>query len=266
MPVLVFVLGLAIGSFLNVLILRLPQNKSILGFSKCPKCQIRIKWHEKIPLFSFLFLKGPCQNCCSKISFRYFLVELLTAFLFLFVFWAYGGNAAFLVYILFLTGLLVVIAFIDLDHFLILDSLILPGFIFSVSFLLFGAYYPFPADYCRIVSCSVGNSALGLSFFAGFFLFLFFITKKKGIGFGDLNLAGFLGFVFGLRNAVNVFFLTFFIGFIIAIILLVFKKAGLKSKMPLGSIMAVAGILLLLGFDLADFIDFELILRLWTNR
>ncbi|MEK7659087.1 MAG: prepilin peptidase [Patescibacteria group bacterium] len=252
---MIFIFGLAIGSFLNVLIYRLPRNESILGFSKCLQCRKKIAWHDNIPVVSFFVLKGRCQKCGSKIFWQYPLVELLTGFLFLFSFLVYRENPVFLIYVLFLISLLVAIAFIDLKHFLILDSLILSGFIISFIFIFFASSFSLPVSHFY-----------GLLFFAGFFLFLFLITKGKGIGLGDVKLAAWLGFVFGFENSISVFYLTFFIGFICAIMLLVSKKAGLKSKMPLGSLMALASILFLLsGFNLPDFINSELILRLWLN-
>ena len=250
------------GSFLNVLIIRLPEGKSILGFSKCLKCGAKIDWSDNIPILSFLILKGRCRDCRAKISWQYPLVELLTAFLFLFSFLIYGGNPILLVFILFLISLFITIAFMDLNRFLIPDKLIFVGFFVSLIYFSVSAFISGPPD-CRIISCSFKNSIFGLLFFAGILLSLFFITKGKGMGLGDVNLAGLLGFIFGLKNAVMIFYLAFFIGFIIAIILLAFKKVGLKSKVPLGSIMAAAGILLLLGFNLFDFMGIELVSRLY---
>jgi len=257
--ILVFLFGLIIGSFLNVLIFRLPANKSILGFSKCQKCQKEIVWHDNIPILSFLILRSRCRECKTKISWQYPLVELSTGFLFLISFFVFGDSPFFLIYVLFLISLLVIIAFIDLKHFIILDSLILTGFIISFFYLLFPD--------CSIISCAFSNSIFGLSFFAGIYLFLFLISKGKWLGFGDVKLASWIGFAFGLRNSVDIFYLTFLIGFIIAIILLGFKKAGLKTKIPFGTIMAGASILFLLsGFSFLDLIDGELILRIWSKN
>jgi len=258
---LIFIFGLAIGSFLNVLIVRLPQpeiskyRNIVGGHSRCPKCRKRIFWFENIPVLSFFILKGRCRNCGSKISWQYPLVELLTGFLFLVSFLMYGNSLVYLIYVLFLVGLLTAIAFIDLNNLLIPDSLILVGFIVSFVFIFFASHF----------SPTISNF-YGLLFFGGILLFLFLMTKGRGIGLGDVKMAGWLGFAFGLENSISLFYLTFFIGFIVAIILLVSKKAGLKSKVPLGSIMALASVLFLLsGFNLLDFINSELILRLWLD-
>lgn len=265
MAFLAFIFGLAIGSFLNVLIARLPKKESILGYSRCPKCQKRISRSENIPVLSFIFLRGRCSKCGSKISWQYPLVELLTAFLFLVSFLVYRGNPVFLIYVLFLISLLIITAFVDLRHFIILDSLVLTGFLVSLFYLLPATSYQLPPVVEQnSLRGAAATNIYGLLFLAGVFSFLFLITKGRGLGFGDVKLAGLLGFIFGLKGAVNIFSLTFLIGFIIAIILLVFKKADLKSKVPLGSIMAGASILFLLsGLDLLNFIDYELILRIY---
>lgn len=253
MDFLVFIFGLAIGSFLNVLIFRLPEGKSILGFSKCSNCRKKIAWHDNIPVVSFFLLGGRCRNCGSKVSWQYPLVELLTGFLFLFSFLVYGQSPFFLIYVLFLISLFIVIAVIDLKHLLILDSLVLTGFLVSLLYFLFSTFYFLSALY-------------GLLFFGGILLFLFLASKGRWLGLGDVKFAALLGFIFGLNHSINVFFYTFFIGFIIAIILLGLKKADLKTEIPLGSMMAAASILyLFLNFSFLDLIDRELILRLWLN-
>ena len=190
------------------------------------------------------------------------MVELLTGFLFLVSFQAYGTNPISLGFILFFISLLIVIAFIDFNEFIILDALILAGFAISVLLI-----FNFQFSNCRIISCSVTDSLSGILFFAGIFLLLFLISKGKWLGFGDVKLAALLGFIFGLEGAVNIFYLTFFAGFIIAIMLLVLKRAGLKTKIQLGSFMSAAAISFLLsGFNLLDLIDAELILRLWNIK
>ncbi len=247
---------------MNVLIIRLPKSQSILGFSKCPKCGEKIRWYDNIPVLSFFILGGRCRNCRSNISRQYPLVELASGLLFIFLFSLYGENPVFLAYIIFLASLIILTGFIDLKHFLILDSIVLLGL---TVFLLYSFGFGFNSPPASILSSSWIDSALGSLLFAGFFLFLFVITRGKGIGLGDVNLALLFGLVFGLKNSASVLFLTFFIGFVWAIILLVSKRAGLKSKMPLGSAMAAAAIMQLAGFNLIDFVDFELVFRLWQN-
>ncbi len=252
---LIFIFGLIIGSFLNVLILRLPENQSISGFSRCHNCKKRIAWYDNIPVFSFLFLRGHCRNCGSKISWQYPIIELLTAFLFLLSFLVYKSNSVFLIYILFLVSFLIVVAILDLKHFIILDNSILLGFMVSFIFIFLAP------DFLLLVS-----RFYGLLFFAGIFLVLFLFSRGQWIGFGDVKLAALLGFVFGLESSIVIFYLAFLAGFIIAIILLVLKKADLKTQIPLGSLMSAAGIFFLLsGFNLLELINADLILRIWSR-
>ena len=258
----IFIVGLAVGSFLNVLIIRLPKSDIskyqhiIGGRSECLRCRKRIIWYDNIPVLSFIILKGRCRSCKSKISWQYPLVEFLTGLLFLATFFVYPADPFFLIYALFLIGLLTVIAFIDLKHFVILDSLILAGF--AVSVLSIPKF-----SNCGIISCSFANSFYGLLFFAGILSLIFLISKGKWLGFGDVKFAALLGLIFGLKGAVNIFYLTFSIGFIIAIMLLALKRAGLKTKIPLGSLMSAAAIFFLLsGFNVLNLIDTELIFRL----
>lgn len=262
MALVIFLYGLAVGSFLNVLIFRLPKNKSLFGFSKCPLCRKKIAWPDNIPVLSFIFLKGRCRHCRLKISYQYPLVELAAGFLFLLFFLAYKENPAFLIYALFLTSLLMAIALIDFRHFVIPGKLVLAGFLVSFLYLLFINYHLLlPAP--DLISSSFKDSLFGLTSFGGILWLLFLITKGKGLGFGDVILASFLGFVFGARNSIDLFYLSFFIGFIWGIIILASKKGSLKSKIPFGLVLGAAAIIFLLtGFNFLNLIDFELILRL----
>lgn len=257
MTFFVFIFGLIIGSFLNVLILRLPEGRSILGFSKCPNCQKRIVWFDNIPVLSFFFLRRCCRDCRALISWQYPIVEIISGFLFLGLFLLYASNPSLWLFTAFLAALLLAIGVIDLRRFIILDELLLAGLAGMILFFVFGF-----TD-CRVLSCSVSDSLSGLSFFAGTFLAVYFFSRRKGIGFGDVKLAALLGLAFGLEKSINLFLLTFILGFIIAIILLGLGRAGLKTPIPLGTILFMASTFFLLtGFDLADRIGLELIFRL----
>lgn len=262
MAILAFVFGLIIGSFLNVLIHRLPKVKSILGYSRCPKCSSRISWVDNLPILSFIFLKGRCRTCKKRISWQYPVIEAMTGFLFLFSFLIYGSEPLLFGYIVFLVSLFVVIALIDSSHFLILDQLLLIGFLIALVALLANFYFPF-LD-CRIFSCSLSGSSLGILSFAGILFLIFFWSKGKWIGFGDVKLAAMAGLIFGFPNSVNLFYLTFITGFFIAIILLVLKRASLGSQLPLGAVISSVAILFLLtGLSIFDLINSDLILRIF---
>ena len=161
-----------------------------------------------------------------------------------------------MIYALFLISLFIVVAAIDFKHFIILDNLVLAGFIVSSIFIYLTSHFSL-----------LTSNFYGLLFFAGIFLLLFLMSKGEWIGFGDVKLAAMLGFIFGLESSVSIFYLTFSIGFIYAIMLLVLKKADLKTQVPLGSLMSGASILFLLTrFDLLELINPELILRLWMKN
>jgi len=138
MGVLIFIFGLVFGSFANVCIYRLPKGKSIVNpGSYCPNCKKPILWYDNIPLLSYIILKGRCRYCKSKISPRYFIVELLTGILFFLVYRNFGLTSSFFVYALFVLSLIIV-GFIDIDTFLISDVIVIPcillGLIFSTVF------------------------------------------------------------------------------------------------------------------------------------
>ena len=122
-----FVLGAVVGSFLNVCISRLPENKSLVRpGSRCPKCENPIKWHDNLPIISFIILRGKCRNCGEPISFQYPAVELLTAVLFVLLMHRFNNFAAFAIYMVF-TCALVVVTFIDLKHYIIPNEISIPG-------------------------------------------------------------------------------------------------------------------------------------------
>ena len=125
--VFAFIFGAAIGSFLNVCIFRLPAHISIVKpLSQCPRCRKQIRFYDNIPLISFLILRGKCRDCGERISWRYPLVELITAVLSLFLFLKFGATLNYLIFFIF-TAVLIVITFIDFDHQIIPDVLTLPG-------------------------------------------------------------------------------------------------------------------------------------------
>src|SRR4030065_962707 len=122
-----FIFGAVVGSFLNVCIFRLPGKESIIKpLSRCPHSHHPIRYYDNIPLVSFILLKGKCRDCRKKISWRYPLVELITAILALLLFLKFGLSLTFLTIFIF-TAVLIIIAFIDLDHQIIPDILTLPG-------------------------------------------------------------------------------------------------------------------------------------------
>lgn len=244
----VFFLGAAVGSFLNVVIFRLKDNKNIvLSRSQCMQCEKELGFLDLFPIFSFIFLKGKCRYCKSRIAIQYPIVEFATAALFTLIFSQFGGldfaqnfDVSELSEILVLwvyVSILIVVFVYDLKHFIIPDKVLLPGVILVVlgSLLLFGD--------------AVHMAFIG-SFVYGFFMLsLFSISGGRWLGGGDVKLAFVVGLMLGWPNIVSVFFITFVGGSVVALYLLFFKKKQLGDKIPLGTFMTAGAVF---GFFIAE--------------
>ncbi|MBI3589200.1 MAG: prepilin peptidase [Candidatus Liptonbacteria bacterium] len=265
-----FVFGLAIGSFLNVVSLRydpeqfLFKKSALGGRSACPNCQNKLKWFELIPLLSFLFLRGRCKNCHAKISWQYPLVELASALIFVFVPHFLSNLPAIkllnlsvvsrwplvISYLLvFLTLLLV--SLIDIRLRLIPDEanllLVLIGF--ALIFLLppnpGGSLFSFSGSFALLFGLQNNiwlNRLLAVLFGIVFYGLLIFITRGRGMGLGDLKLTAALGVVFGWPDILLLTAFSFIIGSLFSLPSLVRKKRGLKSFLPFGPFIALGAV------------------------
>ncbi|HOK41024.1 MAG TPA: prepilin peptidase [bacterium] len=250
---LIFIFGLIIGSFLNVLIYRIPINQSIiLPRSYCPHCHTPIKATDNIPILSFIFLKGKCRFCKKKISYQYPLVELLTAILFIFLFKRFYFVNDFIslgIYIVY-TSILIVISFIDINHYIIPDilnfSLLFIGF-FSSFFIRF-PYYGLTIKQ-RFLTSFLSLFIAGLIWFlisyVGNKIYLKKI-RKEALGLGDVKLFIAIGSFLNLKLLFITMYLAVFIaGFSSIFIMIIFKK-GLRDHIPLGPFISIAAILIIL--------------------
>lgn len=234
LSIYVFIFGLLIGSFLNVVILRLPVKKDIVRpRSACPVCGNQLKWYHNIPVFSFLALKGKCAFCGTRISWRYPLIELFTG---LVAFWLMPAEfntqtiAEFLFY--FTIACVFICHFmIDLDHHLLLDSLNL--YLLAV-FLAYSIFH-FPWMYW-VIGGAIGFGAPLLV------TWLFYkIRGQIGLGGGDIKLFGILGIFLGPIGVMFTIFLSCFVGAIIGMTLILRKKMSRDNPMAFGpSIILVA--------------------------
>lgn len=239
-----FLLGISIGSFLNVLIDRIPRGESVVkGRSYCEDCNKELRWYDLIPLFSFIQIKGRCRYCKVKLSLYYPVVELITGISFVFIFWYLSNNSelisinnfANLVYILYIVSSLIVIFFIDLKYGIIPDKILYPLIFISLTFnflVLQGEQF------------SIFNFLLsGIGSFL-FFLLIFLITKGKGMGLGDVKFSFFMGLFLGFPKVVMGFYLAFLTGAIVSIILVVIKKRKLKGgTVPFGPFLVIGSII-----------------------
>jgi len=231
--VLIFILGLVVGSFLNVVICRLKTNETISrGRSHCMSCKKKLNWYELIPLISFIIQLGKCKKCKKKISWQYPLVELFTGLIFLLIFVFFGQNWRFpytvYTYFLFIVSCFLIIIFVyDLKHCLVADKIIYPAIFLS---FLFDVYVLIITKNLQVFIYSIIAAVIA----GGFFLVLVLISKEKWMGKGDVLIGILMGLILGLSQTVVALFLAFLIGAVIATILLITKKKKMKSEIPFG--------------------------------
>jgi prepilin signal peptidase PulO-like enzyme (type II secretory pathway) len=243
---IITIFGLIIGSFLNSLIWRLYAGESFSGRSFCPHCREKIHWYDNVPVLSFILLKGRCRYCKKKISWQYPLVEISTALFFVLAFLQLQNNIFALNYLLlarnWLAIAIMIIVFVyDFRWQLVSLMIVAPAIILFITFNLFLSFV-----WWQIL---LAGLALGFFFFAQYI-----ITKKKGIGEGDIWLGILAGVLLVKFDLIFVMvFLTYVIGSIVALTLLLFGKKKWGEKLPLGVFISIATVLTMLyGFDISN--------------
>ncbi|MDF2520917.1 MAG: Prepilin peptidase [Clostridia bacterium] len=230
--ILIFLLGLAIGSFLNVCIYRIPANESIAyPPSHCPKCSHKLSALDLIPVLGYIINLGRCRYCKEKISLQYPIIELFTAVLFLFLFERFGLSIYFAKYAV-LASLLIVIASIDLKTQEIPDRLIVFGLIAGLLFNLYN------------IRINMVQGLLGFILGGGSFLIIAMVTKGA-MGGGDIKLMAVLGLFFGWQLTILIALISFVLGAFISLILITAKIKGRKDYIPFGPFIAAAAIIAL---------------------
>jgi leader peptidase (prepilin peptidase)/N-methyltransferase len=236
-----FIFGAVVGSFLNVCIFRLPAKISIIKpLSQCPHCHHPIRFYDNIPLISYIVLKGKCRDCGGKISWRYPLVELLTALLSLFLFLKFGLTLIFLIFFIF-TAVLIVITFIDLDYQIIPDVLTLPGIPIFFLLAIFVVKIPWLE---ALIGLAVGGGVL----FAIAFVYEL-ITKREGMGGGDIKLLAMIGGFLGWKSLIFILLFSSFFGAIVGITAMIIKKQDMKYAVPFGPFLSAAAVAYLFWGD-----------------
>ena len=242
---LVSVLGALWGSFANVCIYRLPLRGGVVkGRSFCPKCKKKIFWYENIPILSYLILGGKCSKCKKIISFQYLLVESISIFSFLLIYYFFGVSlTTILLIILFLS--FIVIFFIDLKHYIIPDILTFP-------MMVLGFLKSFDPNLNPLFPNYI-NSLLGgiIGYGIIWLLILFYkkIRNKEGMGLGDAKILAVVGFWFGWVSIPFVIFLSSTIALIVVIPDLLKKKKKLTSQIPFGPYIIIATIIFIVFKD-----------------
>jgi leader peptidase (prepilin peptidase)/N-methyltransferase len=251
-----FILGAVVGSFLNVVILRLPTESESIVFpaSRCPKCFQPLKWYDNIPLISFVVLKRQCRHCDAPISWQYPLVELAMACLSMALFLKFGLTPALPIYYLFTAALLAII-FIDLYHKIIPDSISLPGIVlgFACSFI-----NPVITWQESGIGLLVGGGVL-YAVAAGYYLF----TRREGMGGGDIKLLAMIGAFLGWQSLPFVIFGSSVLGALVGIGAMVKQKKGGRTMIPYGPFLSIAALLYMFY---RESINYFLVLYLLTPR
>ena len=234
------ILGLVVGSFLNVCIDRLPQNKSIAyPPSHCEACEHKLAVKDLIPVFSYLRLRGRCRYCQASIPRKLLWVEVATAVIFALLYWHYGLSAELGV-MAFYGCLFIIIFVIDLEHGLILNKVVYPGMV--VALLL--ALYPWPW-LTQSIGMRVAYAALGGAI--GFAIFLLIaLVSRGGMGWGDVKLAALIGLAAGFPMVFVAIIMAAILGGIVAVALLIARKRGRREMIPFGPFLAVAAMVTLL--------------------
>ena len=241
-------LGLLIGSFLNVVVWRVPRGESIVSPpSACPSCDTLIRPRDNVPVAGWLLLKGRCRDCDASISPRYPLVELGTGVLFAVMALRFGLDPVLPAY-LYLAAVGLALALIDLDCKRLPDALTLPSY--PVAAVLLGAAALAGSDSGSLVRALLGGAAMYAVYFALCF------AHPAGMGFGDVKLAGVLGMYtawLGWGAWAAGLFLGFFLGGVFGVAVIVAKKGGRKTAVPFGPFMLLGVLLAVLaGQDLVE--------------
>lgn len=248
-----FIAGAIIGSFLNVVIYRMPRQISIVTpGSHCPRCEEPLKWYDNIPLVSYLILRGQCRKCGLPISMRYPTIELLSAVLWLAAAMYFGLTWSVVPAVLFISSL-IAIFYIDLDHYIIPNVIVFPvaavglGMNIAISLTSDNTNNSFWQPWYVYL---IAGSAAAL------FFFIVALLYPGGMGMGDVKLAGMLGFFLG-SAIFPALFLAFLIGAVTGVYLIAAGKKGRKSRIPFGPYLAIGALIALFyGHRLLD---------LWLN-
>lgn len=226
-------LGLAVGSFLNVVIHRLPRGGSVVNPpSRCPQCQYELRWYDNIPILSWAFLRGKCRRCRAPISVRYPIVELLTMGVFVVHLWMFGWTALMAVRLLFACALIALFA-IDLEHHLLPDKITLPGI---VAGLMASLIVP-PGIKDAILGTLLGGGvlwAIGEAYYR--------YAGQEGMGGGDVKMLAMVGAFLGWKLVLVTLVLSSVTGSVIGLLVIAVRRGGMKYALPYGTFLALGAL------------------------
>ncbi|OGD56728.1 hypothetical protein A2V71_04265 [Candidatus Berkelbacteria bacterium RBG_13_40_8] len=237
--IIAVLLGLAVGSLLNVIIFRFDDLKSILTTrSHCPKCKRQLTWYELIPFFSYLVLWGKCRTCKKPISIQYPLVEVGTGLIFALLFWKFGFSWELIPYVL-ISSILIIIFVYDILHYLIADILV--WIAIGIWVIWLAVDYLVIGHQLSVISNSI-YGGLGLG---GFLAILVVASREKWMGAGDIKLGFLLGAMISWPNVLVGGFAAFSLGSIVGLVLIGVRKKTMKDRVPFAPFL-IAGMFLAL--------------------
>jgi leader peptidase (prepilin peptidase)/N-methyltransferase len=235
MSFVIFLYGIVIGSFLNVCIYRIPNNQSLITPpSHCGNCDTRLKWRDLIPIGSYLWLKGKCRYCNSKISMRYPLVEGLTGILLVGIYLRYGIGISFFKYSI-LTLFLIVIALIDYDTTDVYSSVVYSGMAVGIVFIIIEAI-----GYSHSISSYIIGGLIGFGVIGSIYIL------TGGMGVGDIEIAVLCGLFLGWKLEIYFLLISFIIGGVTAVTLMALKKKSKDEYIPLGPSLAIGAYMVII--------------------
>jgi len=240
---MIFLMGLVVGSFLNCVIYRLDAKESFLrGRSFCPRCRHKLSWMDLVPVFSFLALRGKCHYCHQKISWQYPLVEIATGSLFVLIMnqqLVISGQSFLALrscFLLLISCFLIIIFVYDLKHFIIPDKVIYPAIAIAFIYRLLETS-KFSLGSFDFTSLLYAFSSAILA--SSFFLLIFLISRGNWLGFGDVKLVFFLGLFLNWPNILVALFSSFLIGAVIGTGLIALRRKTLKSEVPFAPFLVI---------------------------
>ena len=226
--------GLAVGSYLNVVIHRLPRGLStIMPVSRCPFCEHSVRLRDNIPLLSFLLLRGRCRDCSAPIGWQYPLIEATTGVLFAGAFLSFGPSWEAVIAALF-GSLMIALAFIDAEHFVLPDRITLPGIIIGL------ALQPL-IGWTSLTSAALGAAA-GAGIILGMNGLWWLLRRVQGFGLGDVKMLAMIGAFLGLRGVALTLFISTLFGSLVGLALMVRGKIQMRSRLPFGVFLAIGAI------------------------
>jgi len=230
--ILIVLGGMIWGSFLNVVIFRLPRKMSLVRPpSTCPSCQTRIRFYDNIPVFSYIWLRGRCRRCGVKIPFSYVLVEVLTPGAFIVLSSAYALSIHFFASCLFASAL-IVLAFIDYRHKILPDWITYPAFVLGLIYALFRQDF-------GILQALLG-AAVGAGFLLVIYVGYYLLRKKEGLGLGDVIMMLMVGAYLGWLPTLLTLILASFVGSLVGVSIILIKRKNMQYMLPYGTFLAPA--------------------------